>query len=351
MRSVVWVALVIASVAGACTTQPESGTRSAAPPAAEAKDQRASPRDDLAGIAKGAPPEIAWSRGATVWLPGGAPPVRLDVRGRDTVNSVAAYRGGYLASVRDRRSTRQTGWVFDAQGQVLRRFGRCVFDVSSADGRLVAWTSHTCGGGGDGTLWLGPGDDQETPDQELPLPDWSGLVALPVAVGDWGVAIQRTDNIRGYAEDVFVARPATGEVVRVPGMSAVTSVSPQGLACCRRASPMLVDLVSLAPVAQSSTRVDAWSLDGTRGLVRLDGRGRRWKVVDPLTGTALRRVTLPAKLDVGGARWENSHDLLFDVGRYDAATGRYYSTILRVTPTGAIQRVVGIYEGDDPQFL
>lgn len=367
MRTLVGVALCLSTalLATACPKQPQVEDRPSAPPSspstAPSQDATSPVRASLAAIERGAPAKVGLFHGATVRPAGGGAPVRLDVPDRENIHTVVAYRGGYLAAVSKRGEYRTRGVVFDEKGRLVRRLDGCVNGpVSSTDGDLVAWISRPCGGLLDLTLWVGPREELETPDREQRLPRWNGLPAEPSAVGEWGVTVQLTDGMRGYPEDVYVAQPATGEVRRVPGTDEVISVSPQGIACCvprlsRRAVVRWNSLVDLRTntVLGRSPLIEAWSPDGTEALVHR--RGGRWDVVDPDTGSVLRPVRLPAKLifafGFGHARWEDADSLLFNVAsRYDPVGDTYYSTVLRVTASGGIERVTGVTQGDGQHF-
>ena len=263
----------------------------------------------------GQPPRIAWWRGAVVHPGGGATVVPLELGGARGVAGVAAYRGGYVVTVLDRRE-RSTGTVLDASGLLVRRLDGCVSSpVRSADGRQVAWVADDCRTTGGATLVVGPSDADPAPDLAVPLELADGT-AYPVEMDDSRVRVQADDGIRGYPTGVYDVVLATGEVRRLPGL-----------------------------VARS---YEARSPDGAQGIRR---RGQEWQVVDVATGEVLRRLSLPGRLVILDAAWEDERHLLVVAARYYDSSNRSFSTILRLAPSGIIERAAGVFSAVDPHLM
>lgn len=334
----------------ACTGQVRDGGAPSRSPTAYPTNVSAQ-RSQLLDIPRGAPPKSGWFRGATIWPPGAVDPIRLQLPSRGQVGHVVPYRGGYLAAIY-RRGRPGSAAVFTAQGQFVRRLDGCLQSlVRSVDRDFVAWVMRDCGGSGDRTLWVGPARDRRAPDQSMVLPVFGGSPAAEngypsyaTAVGAWGVIIEVTDGIRGYSKGVYVVRPRTGEVRRVPRAGAAVVVSERGIACCVDDGDSLIDLDTLQVVGPEGA-IEAWSPDGSQGLVQRNGRGRV-DVVSTRTGRILRRLDLPAAVSVRSGQWEDADNLTFDLYRYNGANDELFSTIVRVTPSGTVERVAGVTQGD-----
>lgn len=348
-KSALAVAMTVALTA-ACTSgpqQPSPESSASSEPSPPAGTQDATPaRDKLLAIPRGPRTRASWFRTAMVTLHGGERRVWLHAVNPRQVADVAVYRGGFLAAVVGRSEAQTGGAVFDADGRRVRRLGGCMTRPAiSSDGRRVAWA--TCTGAG-WTLHVGPSRDLSVPDQELALPDDAETAPYPVAVGDVGVTMQRADPFRGYLRGAFVIDPATGEVRHLLGVTGVESVSPRGIASVESDGDRsaLIDLATGELVGRLPRPIRAWSPDGARGLVLTDlDDGRSWNVVDT-TGTVLREVELPDEFGAFEARWEDSRNLLFVVTRHA------WTTIVRVLPSGEMQRVSGVMPEDDlPSFL
>ena len=319
MRTFVGAGLAIGCVVlgAGCTGGTAAQTSSPRPAATTpaATTPTSTPRDDVARIPMGPPARIAWWRGAVVHPAGGAAVVPLELGGARGVAGVVAYRGGYLATVLDRRE-RSTGRVLDASGLLVRRLDGCVSSpVRSADGRHVAWVADDCRSTGGATLVVGPSDADAAPDLAVPLELADGT-AYPVEVDVSRVRIQAHDGIRGYPTGVYDVVLATGEVRRLRG-----------------------------PVARS---YEARSPDGAQGIRR---RGQEWQVVDVATGKVLRRLSLPGRLVVLDAGWEDRRTILVVAARFYDSSNRSFSTILRMTPSGDLERVAGVFASGDPSLL
>lgn len=353
MRGTFAVAAAICSMLLAAACSGQVGDDDAPSPsrvgASPYGDEVSGQRSQLLDIPRGAPPRSGWFRGATIWPPGAVDPIRLELTSRERSSSVVPYRGGYLAVVASR--ARPSGAVvFDAEGRLVRRLDGCVQGlVRSPDHALVAWLVRDCGGSGSRTLRVGPTRDRQARDQVMPLPAWgrapaypNGYPAMATAVGRWGVLVEVTDGIRGYSEGVHVVRPQTREVHRVPGAAEMFAVSPGGIACC--VGDSLIELDDLEVVGPTGA-IEAWSPDGTQGLVQRR-RQSRVDVVDTRTGSVLRSLTLPAAVSVRSGQWEDADNLTFELYRYSRGSDELFSTIVRVTPSGTVERVTGVTEGD-----
>lgn len=348
-KSALAVAMTVALTA-ACTSGPQqpspepSASTEPSPPAATQEPTPA--RDRLLAIPRGPRTRASWFRTAMVTLHGGERRVWLHAEHPQRVSRVARYRGGYIVSAYDRQQVRTGGAVFDADGQRVRRLGRCVTDpVSSPDGRRVAWA--TCAEQ-DWTLRVGPSRDPAVPDLELALPSDPATAPYPVAIGDEGVTVQRADPFRGYPRGASVIDLATGAARHLEGVSQVESVSPGGIACVERDGDefSLLDLKTGEHLRRLRRSVEAWSPDGTQALMPTDFSNQSWNVVDTITGKVLRRFELPAWLWASEARWEDASNLLFVINRHA------WTTIIRVLPSGEIQRVSSVMPDDDlPSFL
>ena len=276
-------------------------------------------------------------------------PIRLELASRERATSVVPYRGGYLAVVA-RRGRPSEAVVFDADGRLVRRLDGCVQSlVRSPDRALVAVGRPRLRRVGCPDAAGGAGTGPPGPDQVVPLPAWgrapaqpNGFPATVTAVGAWGALVEVTDGIRGYSEGVYVVRPQTGEVERVPGAAEMFAVSPGGVACC--VGDSLIDLDDLEVVGPTGV-IEAWSPDGTQGLVQRR-RQSRVDVVDTRSRQVLRSLTLPAAVSVRSGQWEDADNLTFELYRYSRGTDELFSTIVRVSPSGAVERVTGVTEGD-----
>ena len=337
----------------ACTGQvrDDEPSRPSASGASPYATKESAQRSQLLDIPRGAPPKSGWFRGATIWPPGAVDPIRLQLQSRGQVGQVVPYRGGYLAAIYSRGKPGSAA-VFTAQGQFVRRLDGCLQSlVRSADRDLVAWLMRDCGGSGDRTLWVGPTKDRRAPDQSMVLPVFgghpgyeNGYPSYAAAVGRWGAIIEVTDGLRGYSKGVYVVRPQTGEVRRVPDAYEVAAVSARGIACCVDGAHSLIDLDTLQPVGPAEAIV-AWSPDGTEGLVQRQ-RSSRVDVVDTRSGKVLRSLTLPAAVSVRSGQWEDADNLTFDLYRYSSGSDQLFSTIVRVTLAGDVERVAGVTQGD-----
>ena len=345
-KSALAVAMTLALTA-ACTSGPRSPSPEPSASSPPAGTQDATPaRDKLLAIPRGPRARASWFRTGMVTLHGGERRVWLHGVHPTQFIDVAAYRGGYLATKLDSSQVRMRGTVFDAEGRRVRKLSGCMTRPAiSDDGRRVAWA--TCAGPV-WTLHVGPSRDLAMPDQAITLPDDLATNPYPVAVGDVGVAMQRADPVRGYLRGAFVIDPATGAMRNLPGVIGVESVSSQGIACVALSSGglSLLDLATGEEVRRLRRPIRAWSPDGARGLVLADlNNGRSWDIVDT-TDTVLRTIELPDELGAFEARWEDSSNLLFVVTRHA------WTTILRVLPSGEIQRVSGVVSSDfEPSFL